>query len=489
MEALADLTPFALARHTTLEWRVQQLEILRQAMIDERPAMVDALKVDLCVDEDQATLLQIASVFGEVDVVLDGLSKWSAPRAVWTPALLQPARSFVQSQPKGVVLVLGAWNYPFNVTLGPVATALAAGNCCVVKPSELAPESAKVMHRLLGSLDQRGVRCVLGGPDVSAALTAQPFDHIVYTGSSRVAKLVLAAAAPNLTPVTLELGGKSPVIITGGINLVEACKRITTHKFTNTGQTCIAPDYILVERGVRDEVTKLLVDNVHKMFGGSPETAEHFGRMVHKGAADRLLNALKEDHGGKVLVGGKLPETTVKEGHRYVPPTIVLDPRHGCTLMEEEIFGPILPILTVDSYHEAVNYINARPKPLALYVFAPSHVTQLVTERTSSGALVSGDAIIHKGNPHLPFGGIGNSGMGRMHGEFGFRELSNERAVMQRPLFPPSPLTLPLDKTLASLAWKYSTARPWRALRPNFWKLAVAVLAVIAFYARHRRWR
>lgn len=485
---LQELRPFVVACQTTVEWRLQQLEIMRQALIDEKDAMLEALGKDLCVDAAQATVLQVGSIFGEIDICIEGLKEWSQARPVPTPLVLQPASSYVQAQPKGVVLVLGAWNYPFNVTLGPIASALAAGNCVVAKPSELAPESAKMMHTILGRLDQRAVRCVLGGADASAALVAQPFDHIVYTGGMRVAKLVLAAAAPNLTPVTLELGGKSPVIIAKGMNLVEACRRITTHKFTNTGQTCIAPDYVLVERDVRDQVASLLAENVAQMFGGAPEKAEHLGRMVHKAAADRLLAALREDHGGKVLVGGQQPAGEVREGHRYVPPTVILDPRQGSTVLEEEIFGPILPVLTVDSYEEAIAYVNARPKPLALYIFAPSRVARIVAERTSSGAVVIGDAIVHKGNPHLPFGGIGNSGMGRMHGEFGFRELSNERAVMHRPLFLPSPLTLPVNKTLAALAWAYATGRPGRAIRRQWWKFAALVLAVLALVARNRRW-
>jgi aldehyde dehydrogenase (NAD+) len=383
-----------------------------------------------------------------------------------------------------VVLVLGAWNYPFNVTIGPALSALAAGNCVVVKPSELSPASAKVMERIFGRLDQQGVRCVTGGPEVSAALTSQPFDHMIYTGGPRVAKLVLAAAAPNLTPVTLELGGKSPVIITEGVNLAEACQRIVSHKFFNTGQTCIAPDYVLVERGVSAQVADLLVSSARKIFTGGPETVEHFGRMVHAGAAERLLGALAEDHGGEVIFGGGKPTGEVREGHRYVPPSIIMEPRKSSRLMEEELFGPVLPILTVQDANEAIAYVNSKPKPLALYVFAPPSIENQVIERTSSGGVVAGDAVVHKGNPNLPFGGIGNSGMGRLHGVFGFRELSNQRAVMHRPLFPPCPIKLPIDKKVASILWLYVTNRPSRAIPEALRKVlrirAFRVLALLA---------
>eukprot|EP00931_Biecheleriopsis_adriatica_P095452 TRINITY_DN69051_c0_g1_i1.p1 TRINITY_DN69051_c0_g1~~TRINITY_DN69051_c0_g1_i1.p1 ORF type:complete len:500 (-),score=111.99 TRINITY_DN69051_c0_g1_i1:109-1608(-) len=484
-EALSQLRPFVVDGHTRPAFRLEQLELLRAALQEEKDAMCQAINTDLSVDEAQATLLQIASVFGEIDICIDGLVEWSLPRKVSTPAALLPASSYVQAQPKGVVLVLGAWNYPFNVTIGPVACALAAGNCVVIKPSELAPESAKVMQRIFGRLDQRAVRCFQGGADISSALVGQRFDHIVYTGGPRVAKLIMGAAAPNITPVTLELGGKSPVVMCDGINVDEACKRIIAGKFTNTGQTCIAPDYVLVERSVRDRVVSHLVAAVRSMLG-EHHKADHYGRLVNKQAAERLLSALREDHGGKVLIGGpKMPEGEVRESHRYVQPTLVLDPRRDCSLLQDEIFGPILPIVTVESAKEAIAYVNARPKPLALYVFAPSAISEEVIAKTSSGAVVVGDAMVHKGNPNLPFGGIGNSGIGRMHGLHGFRELSNERAVMYRPLFMPSLLRLPVNATLSKAAYAYATFRPGKALAKHSLKLLALLIAF--FFWRRRR--
>eukprot|EP00930_Biecheleria_cincta_P039398 TRINITY_DN27096_c0_g1_i1.p1 TRINITY_DN27096_c0_g1~~TRINITY_DN27096_c0_g1_i1.p1 ORF type:complete len:512 (+),score=84.65 TRINITY_DN27096_c0_g1_i1:44-1537(+) len=477
MEALTLLRPFALSGSTqSVAWRLEQLELLRAALQDEKTAMCEALKCDLCVDEAQATLLQIASMFGEIDACIDGVEQWSAPTKVPTPAALLPASSYVQCQPKGVVLVIGAWNYPFNVTIGPVACALAAGNCVVVKPSELAAETAKVMDRIFSKLDQRGVRCVLGGADVASSLVAQNFDHIVYTGGPRVAKLIMSAAASNLTPVTLELGGKSPVVICDGVNLKESCNRIIAAKFTNTGQTCIAPDYVLVLPKIRDEVVELMVKAVSDMLGDSSHTSANYGRLINKQSAERLRACLEEDHSGKVLTGGgDVPEKTT-EAHRFLQPTLVLDPRPDSRLLQEEIFGPILPIVTVDSAEDAIAYVNSKPKPLALYVFAPTKVANTILERTSSGGAIVGDALVHKGNPNLPFGGIGNSGTGRMHGFRGFRELSNERAVMHRPLSVPSPLRLPVSPLLAKAAYAYATLRPGKALGRHAWKILIAIL-------------
>jgi len=340
------------------------------------------------------------------------------------------------------------------------------------------------MERIFSKLDQRAVRCVLGGADVSSSLVAQSFDHIVYTGGPRVAKLIMSAAAPNLTPLTLELGGKSPVIICDGVDLKEACSRIIAAKFTNTGQTCIAPDYILVLGKIRDEVVQLMVKAVSDMLGDSAHASAYYGRLVNKQSAERLRACLQENHSGKVLTGGAdVPEQTA-EAHRFMQPTLVLDPCPDSRLLQEEIFGPILPIVTVDSSQDAISYVNSKPKPLALYVFAPSKLADTIIEKTSSGGAIVGDCIVHKGNPNLPFGGIGNSGTGRMHGLRGFRELSNERAVMYRPLIVPSPLRLPVNPMLAKAAYAYATLRPGKALGRHFWKL---LMAFIAFFFLRRR--
>ena len=461
---LSELRDFVVRGYTSVEWRKEQLKVLRQVLEEEKEAMCQALSTDLCVDEPQALLFQIGCLFGEIDHCVENVAAWSAMKKVSTPLVLQPATSYVQAQPKGVVLVIGAWNYPFAVTLGPMITALAAGNCVIVKPSELSPESAQMMHRICGRLDQRAVRCCLGGVELSTALVAQPFDHIIYTGSTRVGRLIMAAAAPNLTPVTLELGGKSPVVMCGGIDIKEACRRIAVGKFVNCGQTCIAPDYILVERGVQDEVVAGLKKATTDMFGDSTQAAQNLSRMINHQAAERVLKALREPHGGHIELGGASPPPgTIKEGQRYVQPTIVVDPKKDSTLMQEELFGPVLPIVSVASCDEAIAYINSRPKPLALYVFAPQPVVDHVMQSTSSGAVLVGDTAMHKGNPHVPFGGIGGSGMGSCYGEFGFNELSHQRAVMYRPLFPPSPITLPADSALSKALWFYVTMKPSHA--------------------------
>ena len=475
---LPELRDFVIRGHTSVEWRLGQLKLLRQVLEEEKEAMCQAVGTDLCVDEAQALLFQIGALFGEIDHCLDNIPAWSAMKKVSTPLVLQPASSYVQAQPKGVVLILGAWNYPFVVTLGPMITALAAGNCVIVKPSEMSPESAQVIHRICARLDQKAVRCCLGGVELSTTLVAQPFDHIIYTGSTRVGRLVMAAAAPNLTPVTLELGGKSPVIMCGGIDINEACRRIAVGKFVNCGQTCIAPDYMLVERGVRDQVVSSLKKVITDMFGDSAQAPQHLSRMVNQQAAERLLKALREPHGGHVELGGASPPPgAISEGQRYVQPTIVVDPKDDSTIMQEELFGPILPIISVASCDEAIAYINKRPKPLALYVFAPPPVVDHVMQSTTSGGILVGDTALHKGNPHVPFGGIGGSGMGSCYGEFGFNELSHQRAVMYRPLFPPSPVTLPADSALSKAMWFYVTMKPTHAKWIK--RLSAALLALL----------
>jgi len=275
-------------------------------------------------------------------------------------------------------------------------------------------------------------------------------------------------------------------VIAKGTKIGEACRRIATQKFTNTGQTCIAPDYILVEKDVADEFSSTLVDTIKEMLTEKPETAEHVGRVVNVRNTERLYSYLNEAHGGKVLLGGSKPSSLngVRDADRYVPPTVLLDPKADSKVLEEEIFGPILSIVTVPSVDEAISYVNARPKPLALYVFAPNSVADKVLQKTSSGGAVVGDVIIHKGNAELPFGGIGNSGMGRTHGIHGFRELSHMRGIMRRPLAIPSPLALPVRSEISAVAYAYASSRPGKFLKRQFWKLAVLFLAI--FYAKRR---
>ncbi|CAJ1400254.1 unnamed protein product [Effrenium voratum] len=463
-EVLKEMRGFVMRGGTSIEFRIEQLELLRNILREEKDAILAALDKDLGLgaDEAQALVWQLCPLLLDVNDALDGIRDWSAPKKVATPLALQPASCYVEAQPKGVVLVIGAWNYPLNVTINPFISALAAGNAVIVKPSELAPESALIMQKILGRLDPRAVRVVLGGPEVSRELVASPFDHIAYTGSGRVGKLVFEAAAANMIPVTLELGGKSPVLMCGGINIAEACKRVITGKFVNCGQTCIAPDYLLVERSVKDEVVAQLKAAVQEMLGEGTAAAKRMPRMINAQAANRILTALREAHGGKVEHGGPevLPSTEVQSADRFVQPTIVVDPSKDSLLMQEEIFGPVLPILTVASCDEAVSYINSKPKPLAVYVFAPQAVVDHVMASTSSGSVVVGDVMVQRGNPSLPFGGIGGSGIGRLQGVSGFEEFSNKRSVMHRPLMVPSALRLPGDAALAKVAWMYANVHP-----------------------------
>jgi len=462
---VTELREPVLRGETNVEWRLQQLRILRQTLIDERPAILEALAAERGIDVAEAYLFQISPMMMDIQHYLDNTRQWSKPRAVTTDLVLQPASSKITPQPKGVVLVIAPWNYPFNLVFHPVAAALSAGNAVVMKPSELAPHCEAVIKRIASKLDQRMVRCCTGGAEVASELMHAPFDHIVYTGGERVGKLVLAAAAPNLVPVTLELGGKSPVVVAEDARLGEAAKRIMCAKFVNFGQTCIASDYVLVERSVLDETVKELVQCSRQMLGNDAARAAHVSRLANKAARERLTQYLREDHGGKIVFGGL--DGGTDGGDRYVPPTIIVGPRPDSMVMTEEIFGPILPVLPVDCVDDAIDFINARPKPLALYVFGGKANAQKVLDRTSSGAVVVNDTFVHKGNTDLAFGGIGNSGMGRLHGQFGFDELSNLRGVMYRSTLVPSlytnryPLSSLEQKLLYHVVIRYRKAPGW----------------------------
>ncbi|CAK9032859.1 unnamed protein product [Durusdinium trenchii] len=488
---LPEMRTFVLGGGTSVSWRLEQLELLRTVLMEEKEAILQALDEDLGTgaDEGQGILLQLCPILMDIKEAINGLEAWSKPKAIPTPLALQPASCYVQAQPKGVILVLSSWNYPLVVMINPFVSALAAGNACILKPSELAPASAQVMQRIFGRMDQRAVRCVLGGVDVSKSLISMPFDHIAYTGSGRVGKLILQAAAPNLTPVTLELGGKSPVIICGGINIEEACRRIVVGKFSNSGQTCIAPDYVLVERHVRDEVVSKLKDVTREMLGEGAAAAQKMTRLVSAEASVRLHAMLRESHGGTVALGGAAELPQVARPEKFVQPTIVVDPKKESAMMTEEIFGPILPVITVNSCDEAISLINSKEKPLALYIFAPAPVVDHVIASTSSGAVLVGDTSVHKGNPGLPFGGIGGSGTGRLHGIYGFEEFSNMRSVMHRPLAVPSAMRLPVDTALAKAAWMYSGLHPRTLRRVSQVGRLFMLLLVLFVFRRILRWR
>ena len=408
-----------------MAWRIATLRRLRQLIVRREPALLAALATDLAKPRLEAFTTEIGFCINEIDHTLAHVASWARPERVQTPAVLQPASSHVVREPLGVVCVIAPWNYPVQLLLAPLVAAIAAGNAVVAKPSELAPASADVVAALLAELHDPAVVTVLGGVGETTELLAQRVDHILYTGNGRVARAVSRAAAEHLTPVTLELGGKSPAIVSRHARIDVAARRIAFGKFVNAGQTCIAPDYVLVERPVHDELVAALVAATAQMYGPDPRMSADYGRIVSASHLQRLAGLLRD---GTVACGGDIDEPT-----RYLAPTILTGVAVDSRVMADEIFGPILPVIAVDSLDEAIAVVRRGDKPLALYVFSEeSDEVDGVVAATSSGGVTINGTLFHVANPNLPFGGVGPSGSGAYHGRWGFETFSHRRAVHTR---------------------------------------------------------
>ncbi len=421
-------TTFTGGRTRDRSWRVAQLRGLERMLDEREPEFAAALASDLGRPAVDAWLADLAPTRAESVHARRHLARWMRPRRVGLPLSVQPGRARYSYEPLGVVLVIGPWNYPAYLTLSPLVAALAAGNCAVVKPSEYAPAVADLLAALLPQyLDPDAVAVVTGGPEETQALLAQGLDHVFFTGSPQVGAKVMAAAAPHLTPVTLELGGKSPVIVAADADIEVAARRIAWTKLMNSGQTCVAPDYLLVEAPVRDRLVAAVDEATRRLRGGATGGL----RVVDSRQTARLAGLL-EDCGGTVTSGGTFdPEASTGE------PTIVVDPDLGSRLMREEIFGPILPVVTVEDLDAAIAHVNSGPTPLAAYVFSRSRRTVArVVREVPAGATVVNHLMFHVLVPRLPFGGVGRSGMGAHHGWFGFATFSHRHSVLTKPTRP-----------------------------------------------------
>jgi aldehyde dehydrogenase (NAD+) len=391
-----------------------------------------ALRDDMGKSPMEGWLTDLASVAREVRYALQHLDAWMRPERARVPLQLRPARAEIVREPLGVVLVIAPWNFPIRLALLPAASAIAAGNCVVVKPSEVSSASAAALTRLVPRyLDPACVAVVEGGPDETRALLGERFDHVFFTGNAAVGRLVMEAAARHLTPVTLELGGKSPVIVDRDADLKVAGRRVAWGKFLNAGQTCVAPDYALVHGAVEEAFVSAVRAAVRRFYGGDPRRSPDYPRIVNERHAQRLQHLLAR-HGGEVVAGGE-----VDVAGRYVAPTIVRGVAPNSPLMEEEIFGPILPVLGMRDVDDAIEFVNARPKPLSLYLFASDPETaRRVTARTSSGGVCVNATLLQFGAQTLPFGGVGESGFGAYHGRFGFETFSHRKAVLTKSPHP-----------------------------------------------------
>ncbi len=434
---LDDIAPKVAAARATFDagttkpysWRVATLTQLRDLLTSREERLLDALAADFGKPRPEAWFTEIGFTIGDINHTLANLPLWMKPDKVATPVAFKPGSSYIVAEPVGVTCVIAPWNYPVQLLLVPMIAAIAAGNAVVGKPSELAPATAAELVSLIDSLQEPAVTVVQGGVAETTELLAQRFDHILYTGNSKVARIVMRAAAEHLTPVTLELGGKSPAIVSRNANVEVAARRIAWGKFVNAGQTCIAPDYVLVERPVHDQLVAAIGRHIESFYGADPQASSDYTRIVNAPHFHRLEKLL---HSGTVAYGGTADADT-----RYIAPTVLTGITRDDPAMGEEIFGPILPVIAVDSIDDAITFVNDGSahgdKPLALYTFSESddENDHVLASATSGGACVNG-TLMHISNPNLPFGGVGESGMGAYHGKFGFDTFSHHRAIHTR---------------------------------------------------------
>ena len=420
-----------------IEWRLQQLSEIDRMLRDHESDFAEALKADLGKCRFEADLTETSFVQAEAKYARKHLEDWMRPQRVRTPLMAQPGKSYIQPEPKGVVLIIAPWNYPMSMVMAPLVGAVAAGNCAIMKPSEITSHTSAALARILPRyLDNEAFAVVEGGIPETTELLEQPFDHILYTGNERVARVVMGAAAKHLTRVTLELGGKSPCLIDKSADIEVAASRIAWGKFINAGQTCVAPDHVLVHREVATKFIETLSAKIREFYGDDPAQSPDYCRIASERHTERFVKLLE---GQKIHTGGR-----VDVAKRYVEPTIVLDPAPDSALMQEEIFGPVLPVITVDEMHHAIKFVADRPKPLALYLFSKSETLEdVVLSKLSAGSVCINDAVLFMVSPELPFGGVGNSGMGRYTGWYGFETFSHMKPVMKRSFRFDAPMRYP----------------------------------------------
>jgi aldehyde dehydrogenase (NAD+) len=435
-----------------LKFRRAQLEQLLAALDQNEAALLAALHADLRKSPDQAYATEMALVQAEIRCALRNLCRWAAPQRGRTPWFVAPAKGWVQPEPFGVALIFSPWNYPLQLLFAPLVSAIAAGNCAVLKPSEIAPHTAEAVAKLIReNFAEEFISIAPGGVDVAEALLRERFDKIFFTGGTQAGRAVMAAAARHLTPVTLELGGKCPAIVCADAPIELAARRIAWGKFMNAGQTCVAPDFVLVERSVRDAFVAALQKSLREFYGADPSQSKDYGRIVNKRHFDRLVNYLRD---GKVIYGG-----THDAKDLFIAPTILTDVSMESAVMQEEIFGPLLPVLEFAKLDDALALLRPRTTPLALYVFTRDRgVEARVLAETRSGGACVNDVVFQMVGTGLPFGGLGESGMGAYHGRVGFEAFTHQRAVLRRALwvdppfrYPPPQLALPRLKRAIKL--------------------------------------
>ncbi len=415
----------------SIDFRLKQLKKLKQSVVNHIDDINEALWNDLHKCKEEAFLTEISIVLNEINDHIKHLKKWARPKKVKTPVYLMPSKSFVMYEPYGVALIIAPWNYPFQLMFAPLVGAISSGCCAVMKPSPYSQYTSEVMQKIIDeTFDKEYISMIQGHRDVNQALLAQKFDFIFYTGSPDMGRVVMEAASKNLTPLVLELGGKSPCVVDKDCNLEFAARRIVWGKTINAGQTCVAPDYLMVHKSVKKELVARMTECVEYFYGKDMKRSDSFCRIINDKSYKRLISYLDE---GEIVYGGNCDAE-----ERYIQFTL-LDLGQQATdngqqtldVMKDEIFGPILPVIEFDNINKVSKFISNRPKPLALYYFGNDDAAMDVLNRTTSGGVCINDTILHVANEHLPFGGVGESGMGKYHSQESFMAFSNKRAVLK----------------------------------------------------------
>lgn len=430
-EIFATLTAtFNSGKTRNLAWRRSQLEAIERMMAECEDEIMTALQADLGKAPMESFTTEISYISGDAAYCRKNLNRWTQSKKVFTPVIGQPGKSWIQPEPLGVVLIIGAWNYPLQLTLAGMCAAIAAGNCVLLKPSELASATSELLARRIPEyMDPDCVKVVEGAVAETTALLDLPFDHILYTGGGNVGRIVMAAAAKHLTPVTLELGGKCPCVVLSDTNMEATARRIVWGKFTNAGQTCIAPDYILADADTEARLIPLLEKSIQDMFGENPQESDSYGRIINDRHYQRVSQLIDSGH---VVIGGQTDAS-----NKYIAPTVITDVAPDSPIMREEIFGPILPIVRAENLEEAIAFIRKGDKPLAAYIFTDNKPAEVkFLNDVSCGSACVNDVMMFMAVHELPFGGVGASGMGAYSGKRGFETFSHMKAVMKRGWWP-----------------------------------------------------
>lgn len=421
---------FATGATLPISFRIEQLKKLKSLLEMHETDIVDALHKDLHKAPTEALVNEILTVTDEINFIIRHLKRWARPQKVSSPfPLLFPGRSELHYEPYGTVFIIGPWNYPFLLIMSPLIGAMCAGNCAVLKPSELAVNTQNVLTQLITDhFSSEYIAAIKAGPEQVNEILKEKFDYIFFTGGTKIGKIVMQAAANYLTPVTLELGGKSPCIVDETANINFAARRIAWAKFLNAGQTCIAPDFLYIKASCKAAFISQFQAAIKQFYGENPEMSADYGRIINKKHFERISKLLQK---GKIVFGG-----TTKEDQLYISPTLIDSISWDDPIMQEEIFGPVLPILTYEKFDELIDTLKAKPKPLALYLFTnnKSHEQKVLQQLSFGGGCIN-DCLIHEVNLHLPFGGVDQSGMGQYHGKYSFETFSHRKSIYKK-LFP-----------------------------------------------------